>query len=592
MADKSDDNLNWREKYLNALDKQEQQDKKASTQQELLRRALVRVSVSADGQDDGLDDILGQLRERIRNAGDIKNVLTQLDVAVLNFEQHRISNAQKVRQSLIDTMKPLQQIELSRSLKNEISQYLGQLPQSSKKIRLYPELLQRLADIQQQAFKELEQPKVGFWQKLMGNRSTTKINKKNADTSSRILNLDKEGEIEKEIETRHPTSSTDNRRKAKNYAAIDAELAAKNNAAKADVRQKDDSATTQLPPEFVDKANQILNQFLMRLENEAEITQRAQSIRADIKANVSADKLLAIFANVRDLVMQAYLLKNHDFAAYLKNVHQELTDICQVVDGVDESKSVLLVASHKMQNSMVQGIKALEDSVASATDLEQLKKQLNLQIWNIRHAFDTYQETEGEQKQLAEKLKLLARKIKLMELDAEKNRELLEKQRHKSLHDPLTQLPNRESYSERSSYEFQRWQRYGRALTIAVFDIDNFKNINDSYGHQAGDRVLKVIGSSIAKSLREVDFFCRFGGEEFVALMPETALEQAMLALDKIRAAIANASFNYKDQSISITISIGATEFKAGDNVESAFARADGVLYSAKSDGRNCSRSV
>ena len=594
MADKSDDSLNWREKYLNALDKHEQQEKKVSTQLELLRRALVRVSVSADGQDDALDNILSQLRDRIRNAGDIKSVLTQLDEAVLNFEQHRISNAQKVRQSLTDTIKPLQQLELSRPLKKEMSQYLGQLPQTSKSVRLYPYLLQQLASIQQRALKEYEQPKVSFWQKLTGSATTGK-NERKVDDSSRTF-VDKADEIQIGIETLRQTNAigqtnaTDSKSESKNYAIIDAELTAAKGKVKTDVRQKADSNTAELPAEFINKANTILNQFLMRLENETPIAEKAQAVRADINENVNAEKFLNIFTNVRDLVMQAYLLTNHDFAAYLKNIHQELANIHRVVGGVDESKSVLLVASHKMQSSMVQGIKALEDSVGSATDLEQLKQQLNLQIWNIRHAFDTYQETEQEQKQLAEKLALLSSKIKAMEVDAKQNREILEKQRQKALHDPLTQLPNRESYSERSTYEFQRWQRYGRALTIAVFDIDNFKNINDSYGHQTGDRVLKVIGSSIAKSLREVDFFCRFGGEEFVALMPETGLEEAMLALDKIRSAIANASFNYKDQSISITISVGATEFKAGDSVEAAFVRADGALYAAKSAGRNCSR--
>lgn len=591
MADKSDDSLNWREKYLNALDKQEQQEKKASTQQELLRRALVRVSVSADGQDDALDNILGQLRDRIRNAGDIKSVLIQLDEAVANFEQQRLSNAQKVRRSLAETMKPLQQLELSRALKKEINQYLGQLPQASKKVRLYPELLQQLANIQQQALKELERPSLSLWQKLMGKSPVKKI-EKTPETMSRTLMSDEADEIEKGDPTPGSTSITGPGNETRNYAAIDAELMAENNAVKSGQRQKNISPTTQISPEFVNKANSILNQFLIQLENEAAISKRVQSIRVAINDDPGVDKLLINLEQVRDLVMQAYLLTNRDFAVYLKNVHQELANIYRVVDGVSGSRSVLQIASRKMQKNMVQGIKSLEDSLDSATDLEQLKKQLNFQIGNIRQVFDNYQETEQEQKKLTEKLELLSSKIKSMEVDAETNRTILEKQRHKALHDPLTELPNREGYSERSIYEFQRWQRYGRALTIAVFDIDHFKKINDNYGHQAGDRVLKVIGSSIAKSLREVDFFCRFGGEEFVALMPETGLEEAMLALDKIRVVIADASFSYKDQSLAITVSIGATEFKAGDNLESAFARADGALYLAKSDGRNCSRSA
>jgi diguanylate cyclase len=208
------------------------------------------------------------------------------------------------------------------------------------------------------------------------------------------------------------------------------------------------------------------------------------------------------------------------------------------------------------------------------------------QLGNIRQALDTYQHGDQTQ-QLAMQLETLGAKIKTMEVEAEKNRTTLEKHRQKALQDPLTELPNREAYNERATAEVQRWQRYGRPLSVAIFDIDHFKRINDTFGHQAGDRVIKVIGRSIAKRLREVDFFCRYGGEEFVALMPETDSKTALAVLEKVRESIANAAFNYKEQPITITVSVGLTEFKAGDDLEAAFERADQALYSAKSSGRN-----
>src|SRR4051812_48109273 len=181
MAERSDDkSANWREKYLDALDQQDQIEKSLGAQQELLRRALVRVSVAADGQDDALDGVLSQLRERMRGSinGDISNLLARLDEVALNFEQHREQNSQDVRQSLTETIKPLQELDLSRSVKKEISQYLSQLPERSKKVRLYPALLQQLATIQQQALKEIEQPKTGFLQKILGTKNSEKENEK------------------------------------------------------------------------------------------------------------------------------------------------------------------------------------------------------------------------------------------------------------------------------------------------------------------------------------------------------------------------------------------------------------------------------
>jgi diguanylate cyclase len=243
-----------------------------------------------------------------------------------------------------------------------------------------------------------------------------------------------------------------------------------------------------------------------------------------------------------------------------------------------------------LQDDVMRGMSDLESSTSSATDINQLKDTVKSQLGNIRSVIDKYQQTDQAQTYLAEQLQTLGEKIKSMEVEAESNRTTLEKHRQKALHDPLTELPNREAYNERAAAEVQRWQRYGRPLTIAIFDIDHFKNINDTYGHQAGDRVIKVIGRSIIKRLREVDFFCRYGGEEFVALMPETDSKTALEVLEKIRAAIADAAFNYKDKTMTITVSIGVTEFKTNDQLETAFDRADQALYNAKASGRNRSQ--
>ena len=608
MADRSDDkSANWREKYLDALDQQEQMEKSLAAQQELLRRALVRVSVAADGQDDALDGILSQLRERMRGsiAGDIGSLLARLDEVALNFEQHREQNAQDVRQSLMATIKPLQALDLTRGVKKEISQYLSQLPERSKKVRLYPALLQQLATIQQQALNEIEQPKTGFLQKLLGSNNPVKVDDKSAAEQSAeakkssddaaFVSAPTSATLKEKITANEHIEAITNadgfKSPAVNYAEINAEL----NSQAASSTEIQTSGVQPikgaLPQKFVEQITQVINQFLIGLEKEAPMVKKVEVIRTRLNAAVTADAFIKTLEDLRDLVMQAYLSANHAFATYLKNVNQELADIYSLVGGAVESESTRRVASHNLQSSVRKGMESLEAEAESATDLALLKNLVQSQIGNIRKALDHYQQSEQDQTQLTNQLEALASKIKVMEDEAEKNRAVLEKQRYKALHDPLTELPNREYYNERASYEYQRWQRYNRPLTLAVFDIDHFKKINDSHGHQAGDRVLKVIGRSVAKRLREVDFFCRFGGEEFVALMPETSLADAMPALDTIRAAIANAAFNYKDQPISITLSIGVTEFKTGDDIESAFVRADEALYAAKSSGRNCIKS-
>jgi diguanylate cyclase len=552
MTVNSGDKNNWREKYLNALDEQEQLEKQFASQQELLRSALVRVSIAADGQDETLDQIMTKLREQLRgkmSAIDFNSMLAQLETAALAFEQHREQGAQDIRQALMDAAKPLQNFKLSRGVKKELSDYLAQLPQRSKKVHLYPALLQQLAKIQQQALGEIEQPKISLFDKILGTKASAKIDEVGGeDEDSLITDLPPMIDL--------PPASVE-------------------------------PLGSHLTTEYSTQIIRVLNQFFTSLENEMAIKNKVEAMRRKLEQGVSVDGLVPLLDSVRDLVMEAYLAANQAFATYLKNVNQELAEIYMLLGGAVKNTQDERAASRKLQDDVMREMNDLETTAASATDINQLKDTVKSQLGNIRQVIDHYQQTDQAQQFLAEQLQTLGAKIKTMEVEAEKNRTTLEAHRQKALHDPLTELPNREAYNERASAEVQRWQRYGRPLTIAIFDIDHFKSINDTYGHQAGDRVIKVIGRSIAKRLREVDFFCRYGGEEFVALMPETDSATALAVLEKVRDAIANAAFNYKDQPMSITLSVGLTEFKTNDSLESAFERADQALYTAKSNGRN-----
>lgn len=560
MTVNSGDKNNWREKYLNALDEQEQLEKKFASQQELLRSALVRVSIAADGQDETLDQIMSTLREKLRgdiSSVDMSSLLSQLESAALAFERHRDQGAKEVHQALIDATKPLHNFRLSRGVKKELSNYLIQLPQRSKKVRLYPALLQQLASIQQQALSEIEQPKAGLFNKFLGSKTNAKVEVEHDDIGS--------------------ATTADDDNAISDFPAI----------AEARVTPQVNQSTTYLTSDYAAQLLAVLNQFFNSLESDTAIKNKVDAMRRKLEQGIAVDTLIPLLNGVRDLVMEAYLAANQAFATYLKNVNQELAEIYMLLGGAVKNTQDERAASRRLQADVMREMSDLENTADSATDINHLKDTVKSQLGNIRQVIDHYQQTDHAQQHLAEQLKALGAKIKTMEVEAEKNRTSLERHRQKALHDPLTELPNREAYNERASAEVQRWQRYGRPLTIAIFDIDHFKRINDSYGHQAGDRVIKVIGRSIAKRLREVDFFCRYGGEEFVALMPETDSETALVVLEKVRDAIASAAFNYKDQPMSITLSVGVTEFKTNDVLETAFERADQALYTAKSTGRN-----
>ncbi|MEM9058329.1 MAG: GGDEF domain-containing protein, partial [Pseudomonadota bacterium] len=121
----------------------------------------------------------------------------------------------------------------------------------------------------------------------------------------------------------------------------------------------------------------------------------------------------------------------------------------------------------------------------------------------------------------------------------------------------------------------------------AIWDIDFFKRVNDSYGHQAGDRLLAAVARLLSDSTRVEDFVARLGGEEFVVLFPATDLAAARPLVERLREKIAAAKFHFRGSPLPVTVSCGLTEFRAGDTPTAVYERADKALYEAKSAGRN-----
>ncbi len=154
-----------------------------------------------------------------------------------------------------------------------------------------------------------------------------------------------------------------------------------------------------------------------------------------------------------------------------------------------------------------------------------------------------------------------------------------------SITDSLTGTLNRRRFAELAEREYLRAKRYVHPLSIIMVDIDHFKAVNDTYGHQCGDAVLKEIVARIEPSIRQQDIFSRWGGEEFLLLLPETDAESAVRVAEKIRKTVSKAPFQ---KTISVTVSLGVTCLKSDDqHFEKLIGRVDDALYRAKAQGRN-----
>ena len=156
-------------------------------------------------------------------------------------------------------------------------------------------------------------------------------------------------------------------------------------------------------------------------------------------------------------------------------------------------------------------------------------------------------------------------------------------------HDGLTKLYNHSEFNKLLSNEIKIAKRYMRTVSLLMADIDHFKLVNDQYGHQAGDVVLEQISEIFTEQSRDVDSVCRYGGEEFTIIAPETSREAATILAERIRYKVENHIFQVSsNMSIKITISIGVTTFSAAiNNSKTMVSEADIALYQAKREGRN-----
>ncbi len=170
-----------------------------------------------------------------------------------------------------------------------------------------------------------------------------------------------------------------------------------------------------------------------------------------------------------------------------------------------------------------------------------------------------------------------------------RNAALFSEIKTKADHDGLTRIHNRRAFDERLVEELKRHQRYNNNLSLLMLDLDHFKRINDTHGHQAGDMVLRSIGHVLQDSLRSTDFGARYGGEEFVVILPQTTEEQAWVLAERLRRAIAGLGFEFEGREFQVTTSIGVATLKPGalNKRMDLLRQADQALYHAKSSGRN-----
>ena len=639
----TEDAERWKEKYLKSIEQQEKLERRWDARLDLLRRGLVRSTLAAEGSDKVVDECMKEMRDVIRSdnmdAG-LAGLIPRLEKAVLDSEQRRETRMNQVSDALTALVGQLQGLplpsEISRPLKKLAKKLDGGVAQS----RELPPLLGELSGLQGRALSALGKPgeeaRPGFLQRLFGSREedaqagaelapvalpAAEVVPQAAGSAepSRPDDVDalqplpapaaptaevaEAPELELEafgpalIETAEmaPAPLPKDKAPLPEAAVSVSEPLAEAEPLQALEETFGEDGPYALPYAVEPPYSQVaahIEQTLIGLLDDLSLPERHKAQALEMRERVARGlnwyELIPVLDDLAVLMLAITDSGQHEFETYLQQLNERLEGFQSHLHEASAGHADNSTAARELDSQLREHVDGLQSSVQGAADVDSLKHILENRLEGLLLTMDEHKhERDRREQELAGRLQGLSERVASMEHEALGYREHLEEQRQKALLDPLTGLPNRAAWSEQVEREMLDWQENGGHLAMAILDLDHFKRINDNYGHLAGDKVLKIVADQLRKRLRGRDFIARFGGEEFVLLLPQTTPAVAAQMAEVLRATVEACPFHFKGERVVITTSIGLGAFRSGERSDQVLKRADAALYRAKEQGRN-----
>ncbi|MCB1858009.1 MAG: GGDEF domain-containing protein [Gammaproteobacteria bacterium] len=340
-----------------------------------------------------------------------------------------------------------------------------------------------------------------------------------------------------------------------------------------------------------DHPNQLLRSLLEKLSWPGQIGQDVALLCERLEPEAGATVWVTVLEDLTRLISSSLIDVQSEITAtegFLEDLTGRLREIDQHVRESADQRQESLSGGDGLDRSVTNEVGGIARSMRSSSPIKEMRAEVIQHLDNIQQHVRFHLDQERERHLRAENIeKQLRSRLRDIENETSELRTRILDAHHQAITDPVTGLPNRLAYEERLSQEYSRWKRFANPLTLLVWDVDDFKQINDRFGHHSGDKALRVIGHIIKRRLRETDFVARFGGEEFVMLLAGASLGEAIQLANETREGVRESGFRSGDKRVEVTISCGGSEFVEGDTPATVFERADRALYQAKSKGKN-----
>jgi diguanylate cyclase len=559
----------WKDKYQTAVKELDEKEDEWRTLEEILRKAIGRLSIAGRGINNALDQQLKDIQQFSRKKQDQKllealevvaNIVASLDDDIPSPGIVNPSPSLFEPSTILLTM--LQDIQLGENQTTELKKACDDLLQLIAKgtdLSSIEPLIAQLSEIINNGLVPAADIVQSFLFQLV---SLLELSDNNQQIIGREFNLN--GELT-EIQLQNL----------------------------ADIINLQLSKTSEFKSsEASVSIDVIICSLLERLAIVQGASTEIDQIQEKIENGITKEEwpdTLGDIANSVSLALKKLSDEKSELKHFIFTVTKQLSEITDTIAKDFEEQASGWSDTLSLQELVQSGIIKIEKKVNAVQDITQLKAVVGDNINSIRDGVESFVLRANQRHDATEtRNEKLSNKIAKMEQKTEKLQQKLAENRKTLLYDTLTGVRSRFAYNEQITQELTRWKRYGTPFSYVILDIDHFKKVNDKYGHNAGDKALRLIAQLMQKQIRKSDTLFRIGGEEFVLLLTNTSTAQAEPLITKLRNGIVDSGFHFKQQRVVLTLSAGITEVATEDSIESIYERADAALYQAKESGRNC----